>query len=606
MDWQCSAMYKCKAAYCVPMHHICDRICDCPNCDDEYGGIRDADNVMLSCPGMVKCKRGYPCVHNYNVHNNEPQCVDTPDDEFVSPDYPVTCYCHGTSIYCASFTVVSVQDFTAISAANSDLVSLHSLEQQWASCAWKCDSLVILDISNISAWDFPFIFSIQNKLNELHVLNVSSNEVGTIQYSIFGSLRNLIQLYMRHCSIYEIETGVFIATPLHILDLSYNKLHIITDRVFGIMHKLKHFILSNNQIQRIQQNVFHSAFRLISLDLRNNELLSISLDPTLWVSILNLSILYSDEQVLCCIIPTSNLCYPGKDTYQSCSALLQQPHNKYILGTLAVVIIALNVEVLSYVVFWKSHHRLAKKRQLWSSGFSALTDALLGVYIAGLVIADVIYDSTFGKYREVWKLSNICMLLESALMYFITFSSFLILHMCVVLLLSIIKISQMTDKHDTFSLIALMITCSIISFLRRLVSVRSNNIDANIFCFPFITQVVANTSDVQLGIEWSLLIFQVIFVTLVIIGLASIIWLVNKRQKKLQQNRKAGNKNTIVKLAIYIGMVILSKMPLLIIWFSVLLGLQIFPEVLFLVVISTLSIWPIFHPFMHTIGRRKY
>ena len=241
--------------------------------------------------------------------------------------------------------------------------------------------------------------------------------------------------------------------------------------------------------------MYFSAFRLISLDLRNNELLSISLDPTLWVSILNLSILYSDEQVLCCIIPTSKLCYPGKDVSQSCSALLQ-PHNKYILGSLAAVIIALNVGVLIYVVFWKSHHRLAKKRQLWSSGFSALTDALLGVYIAGLVIADVIYDSTFGKYREVWKLSNICMLLESALMYFITFSSFLILHMCGSLLLSVIKISQMTDKHDTFSLIALMITCAIISFLRPLLSVTSNNIEANIFCIPFITQVVAKTSDV--------------------------------------------------------------------------------------------------------------
>ena len=39
--------------------------------------------------------------------------------------------------------------------------------------------------------------------------------------------------------------------------------------------------------------------------------------------------------------------------------------------------------------------------------------------------------------------------------------------------------------------------------------------------------------------------FQVIFVTLVIIGLASIIWVVYKSQKNLQQNRKASNKNTI-------------------------------------------------------------
>ena len=46
---------------------------------------------------------------------------------------------------------------------------------------------------------------------------------------------------MKNCSIYEIDSGVFIATSLHILDLSYNKLTIISDRAFGIMHKLVAF-----------------------------------------------------------------------------------------------------------------------------------------------------------------------------------------------------------------------------------------------------------------------------------------------------------------------------------------------------------------------------
>ena len=158
-----------------------------------------------------------------------------------------------------------------------------------------------------------------------------------------------------------------------------------------------HFILSNNQIQSIHLNVFHEAFKLTSLDLRNNKILSSSLDPTLWISASDLSILYSDEQVLCCIIPASKSCYPKEDAFESWSIMLQKPQNKYILGPLAAVVITLNVGVLAYVVFWKSHHRLAKKRQIWSSGFSALTDAVLGLYVAGLVASDVIYGSTFGK-----------------------------------------------------------------------------------------------------------------------------------------------------------------------------------------------------------------
>ena len=132
---------------------------------------------MLSCLGMVKCKLGYPCVHSSHVQDGEPQCMDTHDDEFKSPDCPSMCSCRGTAIYCESFVNKSVQDFTAISAVNNDFASLHSLEQEWGSCLEKCNALVVLDISNITGWDIDYMFSIQNRLNEIHVLNISSNEV---------------------------------------------------------------------------------------------------------------------------------------------------------------------------------------------------------------------------------------------------------------------------------------------------------------------------------------------------------------------------------------------------------------------------------------------
>ena len=198
------------------------------------------------------------------------------------------------------------------------------------------------------------------------------------------------------------------------------------------------------------------------------------------------------------------------------------------------------------------------------------------------------------------------MLLESTLMFFITSSSLLIIHMCGVLLYSIIKIAKISNKPYIYYFIALMAVCIFISFLRPLlihkVSVKSYKIEANIFCVPFITQLVPNTTGLQLGIEWSLLIIQVSFVISVIASMASIMFVVHKRQKTLNQNRNASSK-TIIKLSIYIVMVIITKTPSLMIWFCVLLGVQIFPDALLLVVIGTLSIWPIFHPFMHTIGK---
>ena len=606
MGWQCSSMFKCDAGYCIPIHYICDTICDCLNCDDEYGCIRDTDNVMMSCPGMVKCKPGYPCVHRYNIHDGEPQCKDTYDDELKKPVCPAMCTCRGTAIFCPSFVNKSVQDFTAISAVNNDFTSLYMLDQQWAGCAGKCESFVVLDISNVSNWDIVVMKSLVS-LSQIHVLNVSSNAVRVLRYSPFGTFKSIIHLYMQNCSIYSIESGVFVGTSLHILDLSHNRLTAIADTAFGMMSNLMYLILKNNQIQLINFKVFHAESKLTYLDLRNNEILTVSLEPAFWIPTLHLEVLYSDEQVLCCIIPTSKLCYPAEDKFQSCSTLLQREHNKYILGSVATVIIALNGGALVYIIFWKSHHRLANKRQLWSSGIFALTDTLLGIYVAGLVASDIIYGSTFGKYRQLWSISSACMLLETILMHFITSSSFLILHMSGVLLYSIIDISnRISNKRYNLSLISGSVGCLILSFLRRLINVRSHILEMNRFCLPFITRVVVTTSDIQLCFEWSWLIVQVIFVTLGIIGLSAVIWVIVKQQTNLSQNRRTSTAIRISKLIVYICMVMASKIPWLMIWFCVLIYVQIVPDVLLLVYISTLSIWPIVHPFLHTIGQGKY
>ena len=53
-DWYCNRMYKCYMTYCIPVHYLCDDICDCSLCDDEY---HCRDEVYMSCPAMIKCKK---------------------------------------------------------------------------------------------------------------------------------------------------------------------------------------------------------------------------------------------------------------------------------------------------------------------------------------------------------------------------------------------------------------------------------------------------------------------------------------------------------------------------------------------------------------------
>ena len=216
-DWQCSSMYKCYATYCIPVHYICDRVWDCPSCEDEHGCITDRDNVIMPCPGMVKCKKGYPCVHKYHVRDGEPQCVDTHDDEFMSPPCPAKCSCHGTYIDCVSFMNVSIQEFTAISATNNDFVSLLNLQEQWAFCVDKCPSVYYLDVSNISSWNLNFMLSLKSKIESIHILNISYNEISVITPEVIDPVKSLIYLYMSQCSISSTEPGVFIATTLQVM-----------------------------------------------------------------------------------------------------------------------------------------------------------------------------------------------------------------------------------------------------------------------------------------------------------------------------------------------------------------------------------------------------
>ena len=604
-EWQCSSMYKCKAAYCVPMHHICDRMCDCPQCDDEeLCMVENMADVNLSCPGMVKCKSGYPCVHRYHVQDGEVHCMRTRDDEVYYPRCPENCSCHGTSLSCTSYSHTSanaLHGFTALSVANHQLASLISLEDIWTNCLGKCQTLTYLDCSNIIGWELSFISFLANHMSTMQVLIVSHNAITVLSFSSMIKFRHLTQLYLQHCSIYKVEAGVFIVTFLHILDLSYNKLSSIDGESFGQLHQLKHIFLRNNHISVLDLQVFQESSELLSMDLQNNQLHSVWLDPSRWISTSKLQVLRSNEQILCCIISTTHSCYPHSSVFQSCSALLIRPYNKYILGTIGATTLVLNVGVFGYVVFWKSRQRHARKKQIISSSVYAITDAMFGVHLIALTAADIIYGSDFGQYREVWKRSTICALIESCLSFFLVVTPLLIVHMSVILIYSTINISaKLSDKQYNISLTFLGIFGLVLASIRRTIIMNSDLMEANNFCFPFIVNyndhlLLQEVFDSIMGS-----VHMILFIG-TLVGLTSLMFIVNKQRKKMEGRRNSKSNSSVqMNLIIYITLTILSKLILIIIWF-IPFGVIIFPEVLILLVSCSVSVWPICHPFMHTI-----
>ena len=605
-EWECSSMKTCKAAYCVPVHYICDNICDYPKCDDEAICMADnARDFKLSCPGMVKCKSGYPCVHSHHVQDGDAQCMYTHDDEVHYPHCPENCTCHITSIYCASFTHVSPPDivkFTAVSAASNQLDSLTSLSNMLIMCQLKCPLVSYSDISNISGWETSLFSATVANIADVRILNVSHNPIFILSVTLMTHFHRILQLYLHHCNIYKIEVGIFVGRSLHILDLSHNKLNIINDRSFWQMHNLKYIFLQNNYIHTIDLKVFQEDLQLSSMDLRDNRILSIWLDPARWTSNAQLKRLYSDELILCCIIPATESCFPLASVFQSCSSLLINLYNKIILGSIGTITFVLNVVVFAYIVLWKSQEKNAKMRQIISSSVHAITDAFYGLHSIGLVTADIIYGEDFGKHMALWKRSLSCALLESCLSYSIIMSSILIIHMCVVLLTSITDISsQISEKRYKLSVLGLSVSCAMLIFAIKLIMVNLQTFEFNTFCFPLITEAMTSKLLINMAFEWIMLSANIILFLLSIAGLTSIILFVHKQQKLMKGvTSSKPSSNMTIKLQLHIGLVVTSRLVLHITWFAMLLGLVISPEVLVLLVLCPLAVWPVCHPFIHT------
>ena len=57
----CVRRFKCPSSYCISFNHICNKVCDCPHCEDE------SICSKLLCPGMVLTKQmgsGFKCLRN--------------------------------------------------------------------------------------------------------------------------------------------------------------------------------------------------------------------------------------------------------------------------------------------------------------------------------------------------------------------------------------------------------------------------------------------------------------------------------------------------------------------------------------------------------------
>lgn len=131
-----------------------------------------------------------------------------------------------------------------------------------------------LQILNLSHNNFEIIHSGQFKnLDRLRILDLSFNKLKSIPNDAFER-NKLEQLMISHNELFVAPTAplMVVSFSLRLLDLSYNKIEHIDSSTFANTPLLTHLNLCHNKLTYIPDNIFRSIVSLISLELCSNKL----------------------------------------------------------------------------------------------------------------------------------------------------------------------------------------------------------------------------------------------------------------------------------------------------------------------------------------------
>ncbi|XP_071964993.1 uncharacterized protein [Antedon mediterranea] len=358
-DFECpDYMFKCPNSYCIPMRRRCDEIWDCPNGEDETGCS------SYTCSDYYHCRSSQQCLSPMEVCDGVKHCPLGDDEQFCDISCPSSCTCTGFVVQCP--TTLTIADLQLIPASVRFLDLSGSLPISTNDKRKKRtiveDFLVILD-------KFPF----------LHTLDLSDNNIESLNPGGFASLINLKKLNLSRNSIILLEDNAFLGlTKLNILDIS------------------------NNGLIEIDNNVFIDINNTIELFMQGNLIDEIS--GTAFDSLTELRILVSDDYRFCCLATTTTSCTPEADEFSSCADLMRHQALRVF-----VWILGLSAFIGNFcVVLWRFKNKQKNKVQGYLIQNLAVSDFFMGIYLLVIASADIYYRDSYVVYANQWRNSRLC------------------------------------------------------------------------------------------------------------------------------------------------------------------------------------------------------
>ena len=289
-------------------------------------------------------------------------------------------------------------------------------------------------------------------LGNLQYLSVNHNELVTLPLGLFSGLDNLIQLFLNNNKLSSLSPGIL--SPLKnltILSLKENSLVRLADGVFSGLHNLEFLFLYSNQLESLGANLFeelyslHEIFlntnalkhldkntfkgavnitlidlsnntltecpiikhlpRLSFLNIRNNTLTGITHDSFSSLSE-NAELFVSQHEICECYAPTRVICSAASDRspYLTCDRLLSD-------RVLVVIMWLIGINALfgnMYVLVWRKMNVQKNKVQYLLLSNLAISDALMGIYMVIIAVADIYFGDYFPLQSENWRSGITC------------------------------------------------------------------------------------------------------------------------------------------------------------------------------------------------------
>ena len=522
----CVGRFKCPASYCISFDHICDKVCDCPHCEDER-----ICNKLL-CPGTVLVDQmgsGLKCSMNMaglKYSENMRQVIQRKNMN-LSDDFPVLIHLEG------------VMNFTSFIRTPEVVVY----------CQIQYSTFVSTDVN------------VLHHMISVRRLLLTHNNIQTLYDTMFVSMSELI-----------------------LLDLSHNLIIYFPPITMCSLHNLRYISLHHNLIAEFQISIFINNPSLQVLLLESNDLSpqSVAIDG----SLPSLNRLSSDIPRLCCAFETASSCSPPFPLFVSCSNMITSKVLVVLGWLIGLVTSLLSLFCLSFLLYklCTPTKQTSKVVMLFSLNLS-LAELVTSLCLLSYSVINVIFQDVFGIIADQWRYSWMCLGLE--ILFSLSSRSSLTFAACLSVLFAIHIPSALrrepSQKATIFQIISTWLIIAFISTAVQIVEYMHTFDPFNYFCFPFTT--LFPSDPLILSFQIVMLILDSLLGMVTIVSCSYLLMFSIRRRKNEALQHVGKSKKNLQKLGIRLTVVILSTIltwiPILSVQVLVLSQIAIWPTIYF-------------------------